>query len=687
MTRRVRTMSDPSILAVADAPGAGEGRLSFWRLGADGPRLDRIVTGAAGMISSAIGESNAGRVIFVIPSGHVRCRVCDLPDAAPEQLAMALRLQAESAQLGSIPAHRSATAVFPKRPGTTRCGIIVEWPTTEPAPTIPLGLASQRSLSFAGDVSALAGLAAVAETRGPLLFIDEVQGMIAFAMETPKGLALRAAREDLTQDAAGVVTRLLLETALHAGMDGPALERVVTSAREAIEAAAATGFGCTADDRMRLAQAVGAPTDPQWWRTNALHAGAALLPNGPLATLAGLHAHVPGEEPDLLGRLINRVASPEGLGWAVVAAVIAIAFGPLAIAWTDYRIMRWKVGDIGVEKLQAVVAENDKMLALYREKSQRTWPISKILGDLAVCTPEGIDFEQINIVHGESVSIRGQARRNDQLSAPEVILRMESLLRDSRIFSKINKGWEQPNQMGISQFNLSANISSPTRPITPMEGQDWAKVTLAERKYPSLRRSSDSTAVPANATTPPTGTASARASAAHPEAAIDPVSAAGAAPSARGPQQAAASPARIGVGGTAVDAAAHAASAPASGEKTDAGATAVAGNGETAKTEVQGERRSTAGAGSEVARRGLQMTGEAGSTNERTGRSGPAAVNPDVPPAPLSDDQINAMSKEEALAGASAVAKARNNKAFDEATQTRLKEEFYKLMARVRASQ
>jgi len=51
----------------------------------------------------------------------------------------------------------------------------------------------------------------------------------------------------------------------------------------------------------------------------------------------------------------------------------------------------------------------------------------------------------------------------------------------------------------------------------------------------------------------------------------------------------------------------------------------------------------------------------------------------------LSETQIAAMSKEEALAAASQVAKWRSNKAIDEATRNRLKDEFYKLMAQVRA--
>jgi len=673
MTRRVRTTYDPTILAVADAPGASDGRLTFWRLGPEGPRFDRVVTGAASTITSTIDGSLAGRLIFILPSGQVRCRVCELPDAGNEQLAMALRLQAESAQLGSIPAHRTATAVVPNRPGASRCGVIIEWPTSEAAPAVPGALIARRSPTYGGDVSSLAGLASVSDVRGPLLELDVAHGIVAFAIVTPKGVAVRSAREDLSEDPAGVVTRLLLETALHHGMDGPALERIAIDAREATAAAGAAGFGCIADDRARLAHAAGAPTDAEWWRANGLHAGMAIVSVGPLAALAGLNAHEPGEEPDLLGRAINHVSSPEALGWAVIAAVIAIAFGPLAIAWADYWIMRWKVSEVGADKLRLVVAENDKLLALYKERSQRTWPITKILGDLACCTPEGIDFEQVNIVQGDSVSVRGQARRNDQLSAPEVILRMETLLRESRVFSKINKSWEQPNQMGISQFNLSANVSAPTRQITPAEGQNWSAVTLAERKYPSLRRPSESAS--------PDGARAANSG-----------SGASGAPSANGAHGATgasgiggavvAPPADGGTGGTHVATAEDLTGSSARGTIDLASAPTEAPS---ARAAVDGERRAPPSAGGEAARRGLALTGDPGS-GERTGRSGPAAVNPDVPPDPLTEEQIGAMSKEEALAAASSVAKARNNKSFSDDVQSRLKDEFYKLMARVRAA-
>lgn len=694
MTRRVRNMTDASLAVVLEAPASGDGRLSLWRIGPSGPRMERMTTLAPGAMVHAVEESNAGRVTALLASGQARCRVCELPNAPEPQLATALMLQAESMQLGSVPSHRSRHAVLPMRPGAARSGVIVEWPTSETAPPLPATLRSSQQVTFSADVSALAALASVPGVRGPLLLIDAERGMVAFALMTAKGMALRSARENL-RDGDDALVRLVAETALHQGVDGSEIERLVADVRAAATVAAGSGFGCTAEDRARLAAAIGGSDDPAWWRSSALHAGTALALAGPLAPLTALLAHEPGEEPNAIGRVLNRLAEPRVLGWTLIAALIAIAFGPLAITWSDYWIMRWKVRDTGVDKLRAVVAENDRMLALYRERSARTWPMSKLLADLACCTPEGIELDQINIVQGESVSVRGRAIKTDQISQEDTVLRMERLMQESRIFSKINKGWDALNNLGVLQFSLSAAVTAPTVPIAPAEGQDWAKMTLAQKKYPSLRTATasgqgDASAAPSTddgateiasaaesggtdgATTPPDGSV-ALAGAGKGEAALP--------QGRRGPTGSATVPAD-----GAAARGAEAGSAPKPGDPIAHGTTgedaAAKGEDESASDR---ERRPVGGGSSRSDDRGLASTGKPGESNERTRGAGPAAAPIDVAPDPLSDEQISAMSKEEALAAASAVAKARSNVAFDDATRERLRNEFFKLMAQVRA--
>jgi hypothetical protein len=54
-------------------------------------------------------------------------------------------------------------------------------------------------------------------------------------------------------------------------------------------------------------------------------------------------------------------------------------------------------------------------------------------------------------------------------------------------------------------------------------------------------------------------------------------------------------------------------------------------------------------------------------------------------PEPLTDEQIAAMTKSQALEAVSKVSQARNSGAVDDDTKKRLKSEFDKLMAKIRA--
>ncbi|MBX3354724.1 MAG: hypothetical protein KF724_03385 [Phycisphaeraceae bacterium] len=671
MTRRVRVAADPALTAIIEVPATGDARLSLWRQGPSGVRLERMTSLVSSTLAHAVDESRAARVVALLAPGQARCRVCELPNADEAQLLSALTLQAESMQLGSVPPHRSAAAVIPRSEGADRCGVVVEWPPSEEPPALPGSLLSSRQLTFAGDVSALAALVTVPGVRGPLLLIDAERGVVSFAIATPRGIALRSARENLAEGGVDAIVRLVIETALHHGASGAEIESLAEAVRAAAAQANGAGFGCSPDDLTRLAAAIGGSVDPAWWRQHAIHAGAALAAAGPLAALTTLLAHEPGEEPNAVGRVLNRLADPRVLTGLIVAALLAIAFGPLVFAWGDYWVTRWRIRELGPDKLREVVKENDLRIALYRERAARTWPMSKILSDLACCTPEGIELDQLNIVQGESVSVRGRASRHDLLAPEEVVLRMERLMQDSRIFTRISKGWDAANQSGIMQFNLSAFVAAPTAPIAMSETQDWAKLTLADRRHPRARAATP-TAPPPPATSPaPSNGASgqgaplATASSDAPNDGSVPGSARHRSASAGEGDSAGSSPTQV-----------------TAANGTQEGAN---GAGEAVAVSSSERRAPPPAGGSRAEERGLATTGQPGASNERAGPRGPAAAPADVPPDPLTDEQIAAMTKEEALAAAGAVARARNNPAFNAETVARLRAEFDKLMAHVRS--
>ncbi len=689
MSRRPRVTADPALVAVVESR-EGDCSVALWRRTSAGPRLEREATVPPAALSGFLESSAAARTVVLLGGGQSRCRVYELPKAPEAQLESALRLQVEGAQLGSVPAHRVVVAVLPPSTGTTRHGVSIDWPPSEAPPALPAVVIANRRVTFASDPTALVAMACTPGVRGPLLFVDGAKGLVSLAIHTPRGLAVRSAREDVS-DGADAVVRLVAETALHHGVDAGTIDLLAAQVREAVDSAAGAGFGCTRADRERLAAAIGAPIDAGWWRTHARTAGTAIAATGPLQSLAGLLAHEPGEEPDALGRVLNRLTEPRVLTGVIVAAIAALALGPLAIAFLDYQLMRWKVSSVGADQFRSIVAANDRLITLYKERSTRTWPMTKLLADLACCTPEGIDFEQVTIVHDETISIRGKAHKTGSLSGPDLILRMEQLMQESGVFDKIIKGWDPPNQLGDTQFTLSAAITRPTHLIALSEEQDWGKRPLVERRYGPIRRNAE----PDGAGEAPGAEGAGEAGAPIAERSSEADAAAvaaehsGVAAAAEGDRRA--GPGESGAAPATAPATARAATPPAPDGTAAAGAetppAAEASGAEGAAAE--NARRAAPESGRRPEDRNLASSGSASGAgpvpNERAGRAGPGTSEPEAAPESPSDQQIAAMSKEEALAAASAIAKARSNKSFDEETRKRLKEDFDRLMAHIRS--
>ena len=137
------------------------------------------------------------------------------------------------------------------------------------------------------------------------------------------------------------------------------------------------------------------------------------------------------------------------------------------------------------------------------------------------------------------------------------------------------------------------------------------------------------------------------------------------------------------------------AGAPAAGDAGDAGKA-----GDASKAGDGGQPRGTTGAGDGGQPRGTTGAGDGG--QPRGGRAADApspAPTPPPPasgaeiemprseiPSPLSQDDVDAMTRREAQAALAAVSRARGIRDLDEATKTRLREEFDMLIKRVRTA-
>ena len=612
-----------------------------------------------------------GTAIGVLPTGRTLCRTVELPDAADTQLATALRLQIDTLQLGSLPAHRTGLAVLPRELSSAgRLGMSTEWPAGEPAPSMPRDLPPESEVLFASDAPALLALLQTG-LQGPLVSVSEDRRAITFVMRAPRGVVVRCSRVD-PADWPGSAEAAVLESALRAGADEAGLRGLLAPLRRALERAGEGGMGCTESDLAALAARVGVDRDAGWWRTHGLAVGTALAWFGPLRPLVSLRTQPPGERAGRLGEWLNRLAEPALATRLLVAAILTIALAPPIISGTRLLILRWKIGDLA-ERERANTTHRQRV-ALYGELQRRAWPMGKLLGDLACVTPEGIDWTDITLSRDRNISLQGFARPHDGMNGTEVLLKMESQMRDSRIFDKVQRKWDAPDGKGAVRFQISASVARATqRPNYPIE-QDFGRKTLAERRYgpekPEKAESDSSAAVtpPDPASLPPE---TELASAETPAPPTEPPAAATEKPAVVGK--------KAGLPSAKPSAKPVKSERKGSGE---AGATAAASTAGEAGAESEGTADGDGKAGR--SRRGTPAS-SSGTGLARRGERTPGSADEEFkPPPPLSDAQIEAMSGAELKAALAKVGEARQRVPKDSDDWKRLKAEFDKLMTRLR---
>ena len=600
--------------------------------------------------------------LVMLPTGRLLCRSIDLPDAEASQLEIALRLQVDAQQLGSVPAWRTSSTVLPRQPGSqARSGFVIEWPATDAAPSTPRDLPPDGEPMFAGDVACLTVLLH-AGVAGPLVCVSTDRSMLAFALRVNGNNIIRSARLDAGAWPSAAETTVL-ESALRSGADAATLQSLLGALREALEAAGDGGFGCTEADRRTLGMLLDSPQDADWWRDMGLHVGAAHAWFGPMRALVSLRERPAGERPTRLGEFLNRISEPQMALRLAVACLIAMAVVPPLVSGARLLLLQWKVGDLAAR--ERAIRSHRERISMYGEMQRRIWPMGKLIGDLACVTPEGVDWEDVKLSQDRNVIIRGSAHPQDGLNGTEVILKMERQMRDSRIFDRVQKKWDAPDGKGAVAFTMSAVVARPTlRPNYGAE-QDFGKKTLAERRFGAEKPDEETPVAEASAPTPasipqepslgdePPAKALATDTAPPPEPAADTTSA---------PANAGSKVVSSLKGGS-----------RSTGKKTGEASTDAASSSSDSAASGRGNRRSGSGGGNGA---GLAKR------SERT----PGSADSTVPiPEPLSDEQIAAMTKSQALEAVSKVSQARNSGAVDDDTKKRLKSEFDKLMAKIRA--
>ena len=567
----------------------------------------------------------AGSVLILLPSAAVIARTLTLPSAASDRLAMALRLQVENVLLGGTPKHRAGAGLLAAIEGQEdRRALLVEWPQSSEVPGAPGDLPTDLSVTYAPGIAALAALSD-GRDRSLLVDLDRQSGCIGIALQMGGAIAYRVVREDGSDEAswADAARRAVAETLLLAEVDEADTARMLELVRARFPREGSGLITPGGPDASELsAKVAGTSADPEWWHQWGLLVGAGLASAGDLAPTVQLLAVEPRATGGLLVRAIERCSEPKTAAVLIAAAIATVALLPLGVAGLRMAVLGWKLPD--PQAYERLLQRADQQAAMYRDYQRFAWPMTKLLGDLASTTPEGIELESVSLGFGSPMTVSGAAKPQGAQSATDAILMMERQMRESGIFDRVVKNWEAPNAAGIVKFTITASVTQPVQMPDYPEVQDFAKRTLRDRRY-----GTDSSSVASSSSAPPP-----------------------APPAPAGPPVVAINP--PGTPPRTPDAAPAAPGADSGGSTTTASATETR------------TRRGFGSAANDAATRG----------SSRPAGADEAASVPD----PLTDEQISSMSKAEANEALARVSRARAQKNLDPAVEQRLKDEFYKLI-------
>ena len=643
--QRNRTESDPGILAICRRERGGW-RIVVLRENDSKARIEDHFKVSEEECAQRLEEASVGRLLVLLPSSAYLTRTIRLPNAAGAQLQSALRLEAESRYLGSIPEHRLGMAVLGE--GTPNpVGLVSSWPESVEVPHPPLPANHRIEIQWIPDIAALAAIANNGNSFSAMFNADS--GSLAAIVETPNGSRFRSTRAQIenASDWADQVRALVVETLVaedispedvHALADDAA-HRVAESRPDSNHFVVLPG---DADARL-ISTANGSDAllhgpDADAWR---ILLGAHLAQTGPLAPLAELRDAEEKENPGFVRNLTNRLSSGRVAVGVVTAAVLLIILTPILASWLRLTIVSGKVDDIQV--YEASVRRTENLIEVYRSLDRQAWSMTKMLGDISNCIPETIEASSIVLKHGEPISVQGIAKSPGNVDGTDSVLEFARRLRESGLFEEVHYTVDSADGRGIREFNINAEVRTQTASGKFSKEDDYAVTTFSERRWGPVDEdgylitdSNPGTEVASGASTdteePETDREELIATA-EPEVEIDE------------------------------------SRTIARGE-----ATARTGESDNSRSAAREPRRRESGrTNSESSRRRPEAQGR------DSARPGPPPI-----PDPITAEEVQAMNRAEALSRLSKVAEAKNQPGIDDAVKERLKDDFDLLMQRVR---
>lgn len=627
---------------------------------------ERSATAGDGSVAGWARSHKPARALIVLPASATVCRTCPLPPAQGEQLASALRLQAETALLGGVPWHRVATAALPAQASnpTGRQGVILAWPETADIPEPPT-VPDSCEIRYVPFVASLLALLRGESPASPLVSASREDGSIVLIFQGTADLVIRSTREDGSDASAWRegVQRVTAETLLNA-------DRTPDEVR-ALHAQLATQQANSPDGSFLLLPASvndavarqipgGRTGNAEKDRARLIALGTTLVANGPLSGLAAIRQALPSAPPSKFEAVTAWLASPRNTMLAVFVATLVFLLGPLAFSALRYGILRMKVSE--PEKLEALNRQTEQSVLVYKQLSNEAWPMTKLLGDLSNALPEGIEIETLQLGYGEGLMLRGYAKPYEpkggsgtpvKRTATEELIRLESLLRSTQIFTNTQSKWEDERANGFRGFQLNCSVVSPTKVVQWAKDEDYAFNSLRNRRYPNAAEI-EKGAAPAPHVDEAPATASAE----------------------KDPERVASKPETESATPGAAEGEAKPADRTLATGETDA---ATPGHPEGAGELPPGGAPSR-GIGRAPRPNPDQPSGNGDSPRPSQPASTPAV---EIPP-PVPEEELKAMSKSEAQALLGKLSKARQLPNLDDATKDRLREDFNRVLAYVK---
>lgn len=456
-------------VVASDLPETGAGSGGAIRQG----EQRRFSSAEFGAMRGWLRERGVGVVIRVAPSSQVLVRTVKLPEDVRDRAALAgaMELLAESELPAHLPWYRRTGGVIS---GASPVALVVGWHRpggSHAAETDPLAAALEgvRQI-WSSEAVALAWMLRDAAGDAPawLASLDRAGGAAVLAMRAGGRLAVRALRVPADDDRrwAAAINAALAELARGLG-DGVAAPTIGEAKLNGV-----LQGGSAVDSDVASPAAI--PTA----LVEAFATG-----DPAVRALFNLHATEPRRSEGLAAATIGWLSHPVRAAAVVAACVGALLFVPLGVAAARSTTLKKQMA--GVTGLDERLNEAEQRVSFYGLLREKRWPMSKLLADVAMCAPEGITLDVLEINQGEPISIRGVAKSNDLVSTFR-----ENLIK-TRVFESIATPNLGSTAEGV-QFQVQAKLSPTGTTYRGNVIDDFAANPLGKRLYGDAWTAEDS---------------------------------------------------------------------------------------------------------------------------------------------------------------------------------------------------